>query len=290
MRRWIREQRAGRRKTAKRGRRRTAASIRRLILKLAQESGWGYTRILGELKKLGIKSVSRNTVKNILKAHGFDPGPQRGVGTWDEFLKLHAATLWQTDFLAKKILTIKGFRDAFVLVFLHVQTRRVFVTPATQHPNGAWMDEQAQAFLQHVEQSGLGADIVMHDRDTKFTASFDKQLERAKLRIGETAFRSPNTLAFAERFIQTLGQECLDYFIPVGERHLNHFVSEMVAHYHNERPHQGLDNDLLAPLAKSRRKRTTRPKAGRDPTILLREVGCKQRLGGLLRHYYRKAG
>ena len=97
-------------------------------------------------------SVSRNTVKNILKAHGFDPGPQRGVGTWDEFLKLHAATLWQSDFFSKKILTIKGFRDAFVLVFLHVETRRVFVTPATQHPNQAWMEQQAQAFVEHVKK------------------------------------------------------------------------------------------------------------------------------------------
>ena len=157
----------------------------------------------------------RNTVKNILKQNGFDPGPQRGVGTWDEFLKLHAATLWQSDFFSKKILTIKGFRDAFVLVFLHVETRRVFVTPATQHPNQAWIEQQAQAFVEHIKQTGLGADIVMHDRDTKFTTSFDAALKRAKLRIVKTAFRSPNILAFAERFIQTLGQECLDYFIPV---------------------------------------------------------------------------
>ena len=163
-----------------------------------------------------------------------------------------------------------------------------FVTPATLHPNQAWMEQQAKAFLQHVQQTGLGTDIVMHDRDTKFTASFDAALKKAKLRIVKTAFRSPNTLAFAERFIQTLQQECLDYFIPIGERHLNHLVSELLVHYHTERPHQGLDNDLLAPLPKARRKKT-RPKTGREPTILLRDVGCKTRLGGLLRHYYRKA-
>ena len=143
-----------------------------------------------------------------------------------------------------------------MLVFLHVETRRVFVTPATQHPNQAWMDRQAQAFVEHIKQTGLGADIVMHNRDTKFTVSFDAALKNAKLRIVKTAFRSPNTLAFAERFIQTLGQECLDYFIPVGERHLTHLVSEMVAHYHDERPHQSLHNDLLAPLAKARRKKS----------------------------------
>src|SRR6185436_17418433 len=68
LRRWIREDRKGRSKSPAKGRRRTAEDIRRLILKLAKENGWGYTRILGELKKLGIKAVSRNTVKNILKA------------------------------------------------------------------------------------------------------------------------------------------------------------------------------------------------------------------------------
>ena len=111
LRRWIREDRRGRRKVAvPRGRRRTAEQIRRLILKMARETGWGYTRILGELKKLGIRAVSRNTVKNILKAHGLDPGPRRGLGTWDEFLKIHAATLWQCDFFSKRVLTPKGFR------------------------------------------------------------------------------------------------------------------------------------------------------------------------------------
>jgi len=73
------------------------------------QSAFGSTRFLGELRKLGIQSVSRNTVKNILKSNGFDPGPKRGVGTWDEFLKIHAASLWQCDFYAKRVLTLRGF-------------------------------------------------------------------------------------------------------------------------------------------------------------------------------------
>jgi putative transposase len=84
-----------------------------------------YTRKLGELKKLGIRSIARNTVKRILKDAGLDPGPQRGEGTWDEFLKQHAASLWQCDFFSKKVLTIKGIRDAFVIAFLNVKTRQL---------------------------------------------------------------------------------------------------------------------------------------------------------------------
>jgi len=82
------------------GRPRTAEDIRTLVLKLARENDWGYTRILGELKKLGISTVSRSTVVNILKEAGLDPGPTRGKGTWDEFVKRHAATLWASDFVS----------------------------------------------------------------------------------------------------------------------------------------------------------------------------------------------
>ena len=96
--RWIREERreARRRKPAgpaPRGRRRTSLAIRRLIVKLARETGWGYTRIMGELRKLELKPPARNTVKNILKAQGFDPAPPHGPGTWDDFLKRHAQSL-----------------------------------------------------------------------------------------------------------------------------------------------------------------------------------------------------
>ena len=74
------------------------------------------------------------------------------------------------------------------------------------------MREQAEAFVRHVKDSGLEADIVMHDRDNKFSEDFDHTLKDADLRVQKAAFRSPNTVAFVERFIQTLQQECLDYY------------------------------------------------------------------------------
>jgi putative transposase len=102
IRRWIREQSGRNKKQPKRGRSRTAEQIETLILKLAKDTGWRCTRILGELKKLGIESVTRNTVKNILKRNRYETGPVRGPGTWDKFLKRHAATIWQCDFFSKK--------------------------------------------------------------------------------------------------------------------------------------------------------------------------------------------
>ncbi len=82
-------------------------------------------RVHQAVRKLRIKSVPHNSVKAIRKENRRDPGPQRGRGTWDNFLKIHAATLWQCDFFSTKFLTPKGLRDIFVLVFLHVETRRL---------------------------------------------------------------------------------------------------------------------------------------------------------------------
>jgi putative transposase len=203
---WIRaEKKDGKKQPAKRGRR-TPDQIRRLILKLAKENQWGYTRILGELKKLGIRSISRNTVNRILKDAGFDPGPKRGEGAWDEFLKEHAASLWQCDFVSKRILTLKGIREVFVLAFLNVKTRQVILSPTTQHPNEEWVVAQAESFVTKARGSGLPISYVQRDRDRKFMKSFDAKLKSMRVKVKPGAFRAPNTNVFVERFIQSIGQ------------------------------------------------------------------------------------
>lgn len=132
----------------------------------------------------------------------------------------------------------------------------------------------------------------MHDRDTKFTASFDDGLKAGGVQVQKTAPRSPNTVAFVERFIQTLQQECLDYFVVFGEQHLNHLVAEMVARNHEERPHQAKANDLLIRAASAPPKQTPkgRRKSAPPPDVVpLGNIQCRTRLGGLLKHYSRKA-
>ena len=168
-------------------------------------------------------------------------------------------------------------------------TRQVFIAPATYHPNEAWGKQQAEAFLEHANKTGLGTAMVMHDRDTKFTASFDDVLKAANVRVQKTAYRSPNTVAFVERFIQTLQQECLDYFVVFGEQHMNHLISEMVTYYHEERPHQAKENDPLIRASSEPPKK--KPQASAPPldVVSIGDIQCRQRLGGLLKHYSRKA-
>ena len=122
-------------KEAKPGRKKTADEIRELNLKLARETGAGYSKVLGELKKLGINSVCLSTVVNILKEHCLDPGPKRGEGTWDDFVKRHAETLWATDFFSKKVWTTGGLVEFFVLFYINIATRRMHVAGMTPNLN-----------------------------------------------------------------------------------------------------------------------------------------------------------
>lgn len=227
---WLRKERESH-VPKKMGRPRTAESIRNLIVKIARETGFGYTRVMGEMKKIGVKPPSRNTVKNILKEHGLDPGPKRGPDSWYEFLRRHADTLYQCDFFSKRIWTKSGLRQSFVLVFLHLGSRQVFVTKCTCKPDAAWMKEQAVKFIEHDKSTGRNATLLLRDRDRNYGRDFDRTLREAGITVKKNSVRSPNLQAHIERFIQSLQQEALDHFIVCGEKHFDYLISEYLAHY-----------------------------------------------------------
>jgi len=265
---------------AKPGRPRTAEEIRELVLKLARENAWGYTRIHGELKKLGLgKRISRSTVVNILKEAGIDTAPRREDGSWDSFLKRHAATLWACDFFSKKVCTKAGFVEYFVLLFLHVGSRRVYFAGASPRPNAAWVEARATDFLKHVADTNQQATILLRDLDSKFTTEFDAALEAGRVKPHKVGPAAMNLNAHCERLILSVKSECLDHFIIFGETHLRHLLDTWIDHYHTARPHQGKENKLLT---------------GLDPpewngTISLDEIVRHESLGGLLKRYERKA-
>ena len=196
-----------------------------------------YTRILGELKKLGIGTVCRSTVVNILNEAGLDPGPKRGEGTWSDFLKRHSATLWAADFLSVKSWTANGIVDLYLLFFIHVGTRRVIISNPTTSPNSEWVTQQARNASMTMDDWKLPITHLIIDHDTKFTDHFDAVFEAEGAVIKRVGPLAPNMNAYAERFVQTLRVECLDHFVICGEKHLQHLVKEFSAHYHEERPH-----------------------------------------------------
>ncbi len=274
-RRWIREQgNSCQRRVAPHrpiGRPRTAESIRQLVVQLARENTWGYTRILGELRKLGINSISRATVRNILKEHGINPAPERDHGTWSQFLKMHADTLWACDFFSMPVCTLRGMVPYFVLFFIHLKSRGVWVSSATAHPDRHWTTQQARNFCM---DHGYATTRLIRDHDRKFTASFDDVFVSEQARIVLPTVRSPALNAYAERWVRSIKHECLNHFVILGERHLNHLVYEYAAFYNKCRPHSG--RGYLPPL-----------RVGPYPGDGI--VRSDNRLGGLLKHYYRQA-
>jgi putative transposase len=140
---------------------------------IAGQTGWGYSRVMREMKKLTRRKLSRQFVINVMREHGFDPGPKRGEKTWDELLRMHAATLWQADFFSKRVLTLRGVRELSILAFIHVGSRRVFVTSTTLSPTEEWCATQADAFCRHVQTNDLTCERVYHDRDANYGRAFD---------------------------------------------------------------------------------------------------------------------
>jgi putative transposase len=266
-------------KRSRPGRPRTPDDVRALVLRLARENAWGYTRILGELKKLGIGKISRSTVIKILKDNGLEPGPRRGEGTWDDFLKRHAATLWSCDFFSKKVWTLSGLVEVFVLFFIQVGSRRVHLAGMTANPDRAWMVQQERNMTMIFEKESVKPKYLLRDRDSKFVQEFDAILTSEGIAVTPIGVRAPNQNAVAERFVQSVRHECLDHFVVFGEAHLRHILSEFLVYYHQFRPHQGLGNRPLGCTASS----------AADVHRPLGEVACEERLGGLLRHYHRRA-
>jgi len=282
---WVRD--AGKRPkrraaTRKPGRPRTPEQIRKIVLRIARETGFGYVRILGELKKLGIGGVSRSTVVNILKQAGLPTGPARGEQTWDEFLKSHAKTLWACDFLTLRVLTSKGLKFAFALVFIHPKTRRAHVSTSTTNPDGAWITEVVRRFAASLPKGMARPRLLLRDRDGKFRVgdgAFGRALAKAGNKSVRLPHRSPNLNAHVERLIQSIQAECLDHFVILGTRHLDHLLSEYIDYHNRERPHMSLG--FATPMG--------RPPPISDGPICPRKVRCRERLGGVLKHYYRKA-
>jgi transposase InsO family protein len=120
----------------------------------------------------------------------------------------------------------------------------------------------------------VGYRALICDRDTKWTGGFRRLIEGAGVRVVQTPIQAPNANAYAERFVRSIREECLDRLIFFGERRLLHVLKELVVHYHEERNHQGLGNDLIAPAPHA---------VGRGG------IRCRDRLGGLLRYYYQAA-
>jgi len=259
------------------GRPKIAAELEALVVRMAQEHrSWGYDRIVGALANLGY-TVSDQTVGNILKRHGMAPAPERKTTTtWKEFIRTHLDVLVATDCFTAEVWTLGGLVTYYVLFFLHLGSRNVYVAGVTPHPNEAWMVQVARNLTMEAWGFLSPGQYLIHDRDGKYCPAFQQIIDDVGIRRVPLPPRSPNLNAYAERWVRSVKEECLSRLILFGEVSLRHALTQYVDHYHHERNHQGKGNVLLFPTV------------NQDPA---REgsIRCPERLGGLLKYYMREA-
>src|SRR6266511_1151258 len=242
------------------GRPRVTEEIEQLIMRMAEENpSWGYRRIQGALGNLGYH-IDKSTVRNILRRYHLEPAPQRRRAgmSWAQFLRLHWEVLAATDFFT-----------------VEVATRRVQIAGITPHPTAAFMHQCARQLTDPFDGFLLGKRYLLHDRDTKYTLAFDDLLKDSGVESILLPPRSPNLNAYCERFVRSIKEEALAQMVMLGEHSLYYAIQQYLAHYHHERNHQGLDNQLII-----------REEIVGCPTG---QVVRRERLGGLLSSYHREA-
>jgi len=209
-------------------------------------------------------------------AHGIEPAPKRSrLPRWSEFIKSHLDSLAATDFFSVEVWTKNGLVTYFVLFVIDLATRRVEIAGITASPDSAWMCQVARNLTDCQDGFLRGKRYILMDRDGKYCPEFRAVLRHAGVRPLRLPARSPNLNAFAERFVRTIKEECLNRMVFFGEKMLRHAVAEFCAHYHRERNHQGLGNRLIEP--------------DENVGLTTGDIVRHDRLGGLLKYYDRKA-
>ncbi len=163
-----------------------------------------------------------------------------------------------------------------VATIVKPDTREVHIAGVTSSPSEAWMMQVARNLT--MEEWGVlkPGQYLIHDRDTKYCAAFKQILDDTGVKRVPLPPRSPWLNSVAERWVQSVKTEALSKLILFGEASLRHVLSEYVTHHHRERPHQGKGNVILFPSAEAKGNSAT-------------PIDCRERLGGLLKYYHRKA-
>jgi transposase InsO family protein len=259
------------------GRPRIPENVRKLIVQMAKENPtWGQARVAAELSlKLGI-DVSPRTVRAY-----WPPEPERrghrrtSSQNWKTFVRNHAQSIVACDFL---VVVTARFRTLYVFLLMEVETRRIVHCNITAHPTAAWTLQQ----LREAIPSDHAYRFLIRDRDSIFSAEVDQQLKAFGLRVLRTPVRAPKANAHCERLVGSVRRECLDFTIPLSEKHLRRILAEWVTHYNQGRPHLSLGPGIPEPAA------VFLPVQGRDRHSFAQDckVAARAVLGGL-HHEYR---
>jgi putative transposase len=187
-------------------------------------------------------------------------------------LRSQASGVLACDFFSVETVRLQRL---YVLFFIELERRQVFLAGVTAHPDGRWTTQQARNLAMSVDDQGRRFKFLIRDRDSKFVEAFDTVFGAEGTTVIRTPVRAPRANAYAERFVGTARRECLDWTLVLGRHHLERVLAEFVDHYNQARPHRGIDLDAPIPLEAV--SDTSRPVVRVD------------RLGGLIHEYHRAA-
>ena len=246
---------------------------RPVIVRIAMENpGWGYTRIQGELRRLG-RRVGASTIRRVLRAHRIPPAPKRTNDvSWRTFLRAQADTMPATDFFHVDC----AVDLASALRLLRHGGRH----PYRPHPrghgtsDGEWVTQCARNLLWDLGDRAGRLRFIVRDRDAKFTTAFDAVFAAEGIEVKKIPPQCPRANTYAERFVLTARTECTDRMLIFGERHLRAVLNRYAQHYNTGRSHRSLG--LRAPA--------DAPNVIPFPAARIRREPV---LGGLLNEYHK---
>jgi len=220
--------------------------------------------------------ISDQTVGNILSENGIEPaGSRKRQTTWSTFLKAHWDVLAAIDFATVEVWTKGGLVTFYLLFVMELKTRRVHLAACTASLGDDFMKQIAKNLTDPFDGFLKDKKYVLMDRDSNFSRAFREILENADVQPLRLPPKTPNLNAHLERFHSSLKSECLDRMIFFGEQSLRRATTCYLKHYHEERNHQGLENKIINPAERL--------------GMIAGKVQCRERLGGILKYYYRNA-
>ena len=199
----------------------------------------GLGKIEGELIKLGVR-LSQTTIRNVLNRNGIVPAPVRfGSMGWRKLMKHYKEQIIACDFFTYKTFWLKTL---YVFFFIELGSQRVHLAGIGANPNSAWVSQQARQFIWKLKEEYTHLQFLIHDGDSKFTDAFDNVLKSAGFHVIHTPLRAPDANAYAERWVGTVCEKCLDHLLIMNQTHLKRVLDSY---------HQLLRNTTPAPGAES---------------------------------------
>jgi len=211
-------------------------------------------------------------VRNVLKRHRISPASQKSSGSWRSFLGHYKHQILACDCFTVETIRLQTIQNLF---FIELGTRRVHLAGGMTDPDTTWVTQQARQLVWYLKDDAQDMAFLIHDNDKKLPSSFDTVFYSEGIEIVHTPYQAPRANAFAELWVRSVREECLDHILIMNENHIRRVLKEYAEYYNHAHPHQGIGQRF--PVSVSRPERST------IAPIRRRDV-----LGGVIHDHHRQ--